>query len=33
MAIDLLREVIPQSDIMLASHSPEKRQFTEFATA
>jgi hypothetical protein len=33
IATDLLREGIPQSDIVLSFHSPEKRQFTEFATA
>ncbi|MDJ0735703.1 MAG: XisI protein [Nostocaceae cyanobacterium] len=33
IATDLLREGVPQSDIVLAFHSPEKRQYTEFATA
>jgi XisI protein len=33
VATDLLREGVPQSDIVLAFHSPEKRQFTEFAIA
>jgi XisI protein len=33
IATDLLREGVPQSDIVLAFYSPEKRQFTEFATA
>ncbi len=31
IATDLLREGVPQSDIVLAFHSPEKRQYTEFA--
>jgi hypothetical protein len=33
IATDLLREGIPKSDIVLAFHAPEKRQFTEFAIA
>jgi hypothetical protein len=33
IATDLLREGVPQSDIVLAFHAPEKRQFTEFAIA
>ncbi|PSB04429.1 XisI protein [Merismopedia glauca] len=30
---DLLRQGVPNSDIVLAFHPPEERKFTEFATA
>ncbi|MDJ0796589.1 MAG: XisI protein [Calothrix sp. MO_167.B12] len=33
IATDLLRKGVPNNDIVLAFHSPEKRQYTEFATA
>jgi len=33
IATELLYENIPREDIVLAFHSPEKRPFTEFATA
>lgn len=33
IATKLLSEGVPQTDIVLAFHSPEKRKFTEFAIA
>nr|WP_083883556.1 element excision factor XisI family protein [Spirulina subsalsa] len=31
--LELLREGVPKSDIVLAFHAPETREYTEFAMA
>lgn len=33
IATELMREGVPQEDIVLAFHEPEMRQYTEFAAA